>query len=108
MPVFYYENPELKTQLSQPTLTRARHRYRGPRESYKLNLEISQLLYDFTRLYDRVIDAEQLHLDGVVTVTEPTDPPITELAADWIGLYELTSRVQRLRDRVRTLEALNA
>lgn len=99
---FFHSNPTIKTQLSQPNLTRARHRYRGPRESHKVNLEINQYLYDITRLYQLTLTAEATFRAHMLTLTDGGQA-IPDL--DVVGLTELTNRTQRLRDRVRALEA---
>jgi hypothetical protein len=48
--------------LKQPNLTRQRHRFKGPRESQKVNLEIDQIRYDLLN-YKRQIEEfeEALH-----------------------------------------------
>jgi hypothetical protein len=99
---FYHPNPTIKTQLSQSNLSRARHRYRGPRESHKINLEITQFLYDVTRLYQLTVTAEDTFHSHMLTLTDGGQA-IPDL--DVVGLTELTIRTQRLRDRVLALEA---
>lgn len=103
MPVFYNENSQIKMQLRQPTLTRARHRYRGHRESYKINLEITQFLHDAATLYGEVVTMEEGLEDQFTTMLDGDEDIVT--GVDVLGIVELTTRTQRLRDRVKRLEA---
>lgn len=101
MPVLY-DTSGIREQLAQPQTIRVRHPYRGPRSSYRINLEISQLSYDILRLYKRVngiLEDVAEHRDMLIEGGEPVDG--TEID----GFEELIDRVARLRDRVRHLEA---
>lgn len=50
MPIFY-DNNKTTFELTEPQLTRWRHRYRGHRESLKVNTEGDQMKYDIHSLY---------------------------------------------------------
>lgn len=59
MPVFssnnvLYQSINQPFLIFAPQLVRWRHRYRGPRESYKVNLEMQQFLYDTRKLYEGI------------------------------------------------------
>jgi hypothetical protein len=101
MPVLW-DNSEIRQQLTQPQTIRVRHQYRGPRKSYKINLEISQLSYDILRLYNRVRAAEETMQDHRMTLIEGGEI-IDDLEVE--GLDELIDRVARLKSRVDNLEA---
>lgn len=42
-----------RVQVSAPNFTRSRARFRGQRESFKINTEIHQLAYDLHKLYEK-------------------------------------------------------
>lgn len=52
MPLFYW-NVDTSQFIFQPQTTRWRSRFRGPRESWKQNLEMDQIAYDIYQLYNR-------------------------------------------------------
>lgn len=100
--------------ISAPTLTRWRARHRGPRESYKINTEITQLLYDIRVLYEKYDTlADQLNYNADVLehglnltqtfrwadATTPADTPIA-----LPGINDIALRLSRLAQRVRALE----
>ncbi len=49
-----FSQPNTSYFIMAPQLTRWRSRYRGQRESYKVNLEMQQLLFDIRKLYEQV------------------------------------------------------
>lgn len=100
--------------ISAPTLTRWRARHRGPRESFKINSEITQLLYDIRVLYEKYDSlADQLNYNTDVLeqglnltqtyrwadATTPADNPIA-----LTGVNDITLRLSQLAQRVRALE----
>jgi hypothetical protein len=133
MPIFW-DNSRISTQLSQPQLTRVRHPYRGPRSSYRINLEINQLAYDILRLYSRVGGMRDNFSTQISIIGEggdPTGPAIPAfIASTWeefehmtwgelstetwsstsllpeeiAGTEALSVRLQSLRERVAKLE----
>ena len=115
--------------LSQPQSTRWRHRFRGQRESYKTNVETSQMLFDLRRLYEKMnaieesfdANVETLEIGSTITVVdaqmegaalgEEGFPLLlgggllegeTTLSVE--GLDDLLRRAERLRQRVYYLE----
>lgn len=53
MPNFYVSVPN-RHFVTQPQLIRWRSRYRGPRESFKINSEMKALQYDIAKIYQKV------------------------------------------------------
>lgn len=107
MPTFYFDT-DIRAQFSAPQFTRLRHRYRGVRESWKVNLEIDQLLFSITDLYrrynilhDNFVLAKELLIEGgaVTGVTDYDDDP---MVLD--GLDSLIQQVAALKARVKRLE----
>jgi hypothetical protein len=101
--------------LYQPNYTRVRHRYRGPRESPKVNQELDQILADLSQLEIDITEAEnelttQISniLDGVtysnITYTDedatPTDSPIAlkSMISHAKDLTVLEERIKRLQN----------
>jgi hypothetical protein len=114
MPITYSE-ADKRYWYYQPQLTRWRHRYRGPRESLKINQEIGQLLYDLTKIKQRndellaeldyYTDIMQngWDFDGDVDYTDYSSST-TFAPAELPGNIDLASRIESLRNRVRGLE----
>jgi hypothetical protein len=133
MPVLY-STTDHHVQLLQPQVQRFRSRYRGPRESSKTNLEISQITYDIIRLYTLMNDLDTT-LDEHITIFDeggdPTGPSIYSVEStswselegltwgdlstqtwgevsttpeDILGLDDLAGRIQELCFRVAQLE----
>jgi len=96
-----YHSLDRRQHLSQPQMGRARHRWRGWRESGKLNLEMQQFYFDVATMHARTTAQEEtfeasvdILLDGGAVV--PT--------TDTEGLDPLLLRANALLDRVRVLE----
>lgn len=104
----FYSEINRREHVEQPPLTIQRHRYRGVRESQKINLEIDQLTLAMKRLYARMTTREEgiseyvtdLIDGGEVTgVGEDGDATL-----DLAGLKALIARAQGLQQRVNDLE----
>lgn len=104
MPVLYFD-VDLRTQLSAPQFTRTNQRYRGVRESWKIDLELKQTYFSITRLYERY---EALKEQADYNVLYLTQGGVTDMGADpdlvTPGLDELITRVANLNARVKRLE----
>jgi hypothetical protein len=103
---FFEENPRRK--FDAPQYTRNRHRFRGPRESEKINLEINQTLFSIKKLYeknekfrDNFINHATLLLGGGDSgVNDEGNNPLVLL-----GLENLIVRIDQLERRLKALEA---
>lgn len=106
-----YDDVDIPNRVYQPTFIRRRHRYKGPRETLKINQEIGQYYTDLnqSRLKLETLEADleewTLNLtDGYYTdtviVTIDDDPAEYEI----LGIDTIASRVARLRNRVGALE----
>jgi predicted RNA-binding protein associated with RNAse of E/G family len=99
----------------QPNFVRFRHRYRGVRESYKINTEITQYYYDIRKIFN---ESESIRddldtysdiilnggtIDGCVYYEVLSATPI-ESNLELIGLSELAIRTEKLRNRTKILE----
>lgn len=102
----------------QPNLTRWRHPFRSPRSSLKINQEISQSHYDIVRINKRTNDATDeisairsnvftgWNFDNNVNHSDLEASTPSELPADFMGLSEMASRIEKLKYRVRSLEGM--
>lgn len=112
-----YNTIDKRNWVYQPNFTRWRHRWRGVRESLKINTEISQFYYDATRLNTRVDEvntqlAETIDLidnggsvEGVNFQWDTDATPNIE-KLELPGMKEVALRAEKLRNRIRNLEAL--
>lgn len=107
MPIFYHTFNE-RLYFDAPQFNRMRHRYRGVRESAKVNLEIDQTSFSINRLYEKqtvfddsfVLYAELLTEGGNVGVNDGNNAPIVIT-----GIDELAARIEGVTKRVKALEA---
>lgn len=110
----FYSRINKSAILYQPNYTRVRHRYRGHRESEKINLEMGQMFADLakidlelTTVEDNLETNVSNLLDGVThseaTFTDedatPTDETVT-----LIGLNAFQGRMAALEQRIKRLE----
>lgn len=106
MPTFYDDN-DSQDDFLEPQLTRWRHRFRGQRESYKINTETNQFLYDVRLLYQRAADLTEL-LEGYIDLLvnggeiEAGYNSATPIVVP--GIEELASELDALLVRLRHLE----
>lgn len=113
MPLLYsaYDS---KYFVYQPNFVRSRHRFRGPRESQKINLEINQILYDThsldkkqAALVSYTADARDSIMNGKsfspVTFNwiDDSTPGAQPLVIP--GFEELKKRVEALNTKIRFL-----
>lgn len=101
-----------KEYIDAPTLVRWRSRYRGPRESIKINTESSATLYDLRRLYEKQVVLEaQLTLNlnsiedgGLVGTTQVKWGAEALAPVSLLGIDEMNTRVSSLRKRLESLD----
>lgn len=99
----------------QPQFTRWRHRWRGKRESLKINTEINQFYYDVRRLNSRSEDVSAALVENRSTIRDGGD--VTGVEFQWTtdatptiepvqldGMDNIISRIQQLRNRIEDLE----
>jgi hypothetical protein len=104
-----------KNWIYQPNLVRWRHRNRGPRESLKINQELSQTYYDLCRLSGR-LEVVDTYLSFVINHLEEggltegveynwrDDATPTNEDMELLGLQSLSAEIESLRKRVEVLE----
>ena len=89
-------------------MVRSRARFRGQRESFKINTEIAQTTYDLRRLYEKYQTIEEkldLRLETLErggNVGQALNGTNKALVLD--GVESLADRIFRLEKRVRDLE----
>ena len=115
MPTMFSDNLT-QFELTEPQLTRWRHRYRGQRESYKFNVESDQMLYDIITLYatydslradvkaDHALMVEGGELEDVAFEYEVDGNPVSDDPLTILGIEALASEVELLRLRLQALE----
>ncbi len=110
-----YSLVDKKRWIHQPNFTRWNHRYRGVRESLKINTEIHQAYYDLYRLEERADDildyleekSELLtdggYIDGVeFQISDDATPGISPMYL--MGLDDMITTIENLRNRTKDLE----
>lgn len=110
-----YDLRDLRYWVYQPNLTRWRHRYKGVRESLKVNQEIGQYYYDIKNCDKRLDDLED-ELDAYADLLinggtvedvqfnwlDDATPSVADLVIP--GFDSLAGAIEGLRNRVRKLE----
>lgn len=93
--------------LSVPQFTRSNHRFQGSRESYKINLEIQQILYSLSKLdetysvlSDDLKEVNQVLFEGgeIPAVADHNGDPLTTP-----GIEGMIGRLKTLQHRVSNL-----
>ncbi len=113
-----YNEIDTKYFVYQPNMVRSRQRYKGPRDSAKINLEIQQYLYDMGKVYKRsaeVINDTVAYAADIVRGTTFDDiefswendatPGVEPVFLE--GFIDLAAKVEGLRQRIIKLELNN-
>lgn len=93
MTVLYWQT-DTSRWLLQPQTTRWRSRYRGPRESWKVNLELDQIGLDISRLYYRsgndqtLFDQQSFYVEFGVNYDPVGLPYNNSFAYNFTMIYE--------------------
>lgn len=103
-----YSKYNLRKHINAPQFNRMRHRFRGPRESEKINLEMDQLYYSIHKQDEThkafndkfVMYAEMLLEGGTLTGIDFEGEEIIIS-----GLLDVAKRLDALARRVQALEA---
>lgn len=113
MPIFYSDN-QTEFELTEPQLTRWRHRLRGPRESLKHNTQAMQIEYDLRTLYSDSAELRERMREGFeliefggsvdADILWDDDTPVEE-PIELVGLEDLVAETQRLMLRIAAMEA---
>jgi hypothetical protein len=108
-----YEPTNIPNRVYQPSFVRFRHRYKGPRESLKINQEIGLYYTDLNQSLLR-LDAVDAELDDQTQYlvsggggSDDVDYTNADAETETYyvnGLEELAARTARLRNRVKSLE----
>ncbi len=110
----FYTRIDKKALVYQPSYTRIRHRYRGYRESHKVNLEMSQMYAELSQIdidlsivendFENVVDNI---LEGVtysdIYFTDQDATPTNGLVS-LTGFDEFLGKLQSLEQRILRLE----
>lgn len=105
-----YSPIDKKSWIYQPNLVRWRHRSRGPRESLKINQEITQTYYDLYTLCNKLDVLASNHefiIDIMVDGGEVEDVEVywdEQVPMVLDGIDSLSADIEALRKRVRMLE----
>jgi hypothetical protein len=99
-----YSEHNLSSQFSAPQFNIARHRFRGARESEKVNLEIDQLTFSLRKIYEQQANFRAnfrakatILLDGG-SINGLTDELATTV--ELVGLNDMTARAHMLQRRL--------
>lgn len=107
---FAYTLFQKRGTIAAPQFVRARHRFRGPRESEKFNLEMAQMRFDLTNLfwkstYNEARFFEQtdvLENGGTITAIFSSELGTSTTTVESISTLAL--RINRLEKRIKALE----
>lgn len=88
----YYRTDDQKEWFMQPSFVRYRHRFRGQRESFKVNSDIHAMRYDLFHLYEK-FDRLNTDLDTGL-----------DYLLDLLDSAEVINRLEAIRHRVLRLE----
>lgn len=115
----FYSNDDRRRWFSAPQYVRQRHRYRGVRESEKMNLEMDQFAFSVRNLYGDYNEFRETIADYAGILREGQDPLLSESGAVLYyseaggpeqvvrvaGVHALAARLGELRKRLDYLES---
>ena len=104
----FYSEINKRSFVYQPNMSRSRQRYRGPRDSQKINLEISQFLYDVNNINKKTDEFTLMTLRYAAYVARGTiiDNISYSGTSDnvLIGVLEMASEIEDLKNRIVEME----
>jgi hypothetical protein len=104
----FYDEIDKKSFIYQPNMSRSRQRYRGPRDSQKINLEISQFLYDLNNINKKTDEFILMTLRYSAYVARGTivDGIVYSGTSDnvIVGILEMASEIEDLKNRIIEME----
>lgn len=106
MAIFYQEIDKTRW-FYEPSSGRSRHRYRGVRESHKVNLEISSFLFDINNINKKMNNLVQSSLRHAAYVARGVELSPASYANSFtalIGLLDMSSQIEDLKNRVTEME----
>lgn len=102
MPEFY-TNDRRNLHFDAPQFNRANHRYRGWRESEKINQEINQIRFSIYKLYERYDNIND-ELDVKIDLLSDGGAVTAVLNTTLDGNTSLAAKINVLHQRVKALE----
>lgn len=99
-----YSEHNMSTQFSAPQFNIARHRFRGVRESEKINLEMDQMAYSLRKMYEQQANFRASFIEKATVLLEGGE--LTGLenesseTVEVVGLDSLTARAHMLQRRL--------
>lgn len=90
--------------IMAPNFVRTRHRYRGYRESAKINLEIHSMTYDLKRIKKQIIDLQSTWDQYLTDLVSGVVLDLTSTTLTVEGLDSLNARVANVMRRIQSLE----
>lgn len=111
---YLYDEYERDYWVYQPGFVRSRQIFRGPRDSFRINQEIQQTLFDLNRINVQYDDTLSLYDDYVELLEDGTEA-LDDLEVNWqdddveegvelLGLKDLNMLLEKIRDRIEVLE----
>lgn len=104
----FYNEVDRKKWIYQPNFSRSRQRYRGNRESAKINLEISQFVFDINNINKKIQDLLETTLRFSAYIARGATIEGVEYSPlgdnEMIGLVQMSSEVEDLKNRIQEME----
>ena len=103
----FYQEIDRKKWFYEPASSRSRQRYRGARESYKVNLEISSFLFDINNINKKMNNLVQTSLRHAAYIARGVELDPVSYADTFtalIGFLDMSSQVEDLKTRIIEME----
>jgi len=104
----FYDLVDRKKWIYQPNFSRSRQRYRGNRDSAKINLEISQFVFDVHNIDKKIKDLLQTTMRFNAYVVRGATIEGAQYSGtqdnQMIGLLEMSSEIEDLKNRIQEME----
>jgi len=90
-------------EFDEPQFTVQRQKYRGVKESHKINLELSQFLFSIRRLYEQNEEYTKQFEENMEFLFEGGEYETPEGMKNAVGLSEISYRINSMLMRIQLL-----
>jgi hypothetical protein len=104
----FYNEVDRRKWIYQPNFSRSRQKYRGNRESYSINLEISQFVFDVYNIHKKMttfVETTMRYSSYISRGASISDVEYSGTGSNVMtGLLDMSSEVEDLKNRVKEME----
>lgn len=104
----FYDEVDKRKAMYEPAFKRSRQRYRGSRESYKVNLEISQFLFDVNNIDKKLTNFINTYVRYAAYISRGFTIDNIEYSGtesnEVMGILDMSFEIEDLKNRIIEME----